>query len=162
MSQKLCKRCGFLPPMCRLHASGDLAHPNRIHQGRARERQSARRIESKSIKKVIAVPSSSQTLIVRKTAGLRRSANYLAKLAVVGGGPAFRLSRGHCAQALPEFLRGRLQRAVRVDGGGLEAFCFLLPGRTAPKRPFPSRRSSHGCGGPSGWLQALPHADPIL
>jgi len=32
MSQTLCKRCGFLPPMRRPHASGDLAHPNRIHQ----------------------------------------------------------------------------------------------------------------------------------
>jgi hypothetical protein len=32
MSQTACKRCGFLPPMRRLHAGGDLSRPNSIHQ----------------------------------------------------------------------------------------------------------------------------------
>ena len=32
MSQTLCKRCGFLPPVRRPHASGDLSRPNHIYQ----------------------------------------------------------------------------------------------------------------------------------
>jgi hypothetical protein len=32
MSQTSCKRCGHPPPMRWLHAGGDLAQPNAIHQ----------------------------------------------------------------------------------------------------------------------------------
>jgi hypothetical protein len=32
MSQTACKRCGFLPPMRRLYAGGDLFRPNSIRQ----------------------------------------------------------------------------------------------------------------------------------
>jgi hypothetical protein len=32
MSQTFCERCGFLVPMRWLHAGGDLARPNHIHQ----------------------------------------------------------------------------------------------------------------------------------
>ena len=32
MSQNFCERCGFPAPMRWLHAGGDLARPNHIHQ----------------------------------------------------------------------------------------------------------------------------------
>jgi len=32
MSQTPCKRCGFLPPMRRLHAGGALSQPNHTYQ----------------------------------------------------------------------------------------------------------------------------------